>query len=215
MLALLFLLAREHRPEHRIETIEDSNFSSSKNALDAQGWELDPASRVNSVLVKLKGPNPGPSTFVLTEDEINAWAQVAIQSKKRLGIQALVLDLRDGGKFQAEATINMDEVLLESLSVQLFQDLLKGDQNLVVIGSLSCSQGKGTAAVKEAHINDVLIPAFLVDAVIGYLSQNQPPHLDLTEPFDLPFGIQKVRILAGRVVIVTYPPMTEAPSRRP
>ena len=166
-------------------------------------YGTDPASQVNRVLEQLKNPKHEAvqETFILTQDEVNAWASVAMGSKKRLGVQSLVLNFSNGGQFQAETRINMDEVELEGLGIQLFQALLSGDQEFVVDGKLTCSEGRGTATVQQAHINDVAIPAFLVDAVIGYLTQNQPPHVDLTKPFELPFGIQDIRIVEGRMII--------------
>ena len=166
-------------------------------------YGTDPASQVNRVLEQLKNPKHEAvqETFILTQDEVNAWASVTMGSKKRLGVQSLVLDLRDGGQFQAKTRINMDEVELEDLGIQLFQALLSGDQEFIVAGKLTCSEGRGTATVQQAHINDVAIPAFLVDAVIRYLTQNQPPHVDLTKPFELPFGIQDIRIVEGRMII--------------
>ena len=163
----------------------------------------DPASRVNQVLEQLKNPKQQAvrETFILTQDEVNSWSSIAIGSKKRLGVQSLLLDFREGGQFQVQTCLNMGEVEVQGFSIQLFQALLRGDQEFVLEGRLSCAQGRATATVQRALINDVPIPKILVDAVIGYLSQKQPPHLNLSQPFNLPFGIQDIQIVEGRVII--------------
>ena len=72
-------------------------------------WPQDGASKVNEVLVKLKTPKQGSKVevFVLDEADLNAFAEAAIQSKKRLGVQKVELDLKGAGRFQGTALINM------------------------------------------------------------------------------------------------------------
>ena len=73
-------------------------------------WAQDGASKVNEVLVKLKTPKQGSEveTFV-QETDLNEFVEAAIESKKRLGVQKVELNLQGAGRFQGTALINMDD----------------------------------------------------------------------------------------------------------
>ncbi|MGH9342097.1 MAG: hypothetical protein ACRD1R_21555 [Acidobacteriota bacterium] len=158
------------------------------------------ASKVNQVLTQLK-ESTGRQTYVLTESEINAFAAAAIESKKRLGVKKVVFDLKPGGKFTATAQINMDDVELTGLTFRMFQALLSGTQTLQAQGKFSADKGRGLYELESASFNSITVPAFLVNAVLSYLSKRQPPHIDITEPFDLPYGVRQVSITSNRLTI--------------
>lgn len=163
----------------------------------------DGASRVNEVLVKLKEPKKGKSleTYILTEQEVNSFADAAIQSKKRLGIMKVSFDLKPG-TFFTTALINMDDVKLSGFAFRMFKAVLSGTQRLEAEGKLLNTGGKGSYEVQSARFNNIPVPAFVVNAVIGYLGQRQPPHIDVTEPFTWPYGIRDVKIVTDKVVVI-------------
>lgn len=161
------------------------------------------ASNVNDVLVKLKTPKKGTAleTYILTEADINAFTEVAIQSKKRLGVKKVAFDLRPGA-FHTKALINMEEVQLTGFSVRMFKAVLSGVQTLEAEGRFVNSGGKVSYQVESARFNNIPVPAWLVNSVIGYLGQKQPPHIDITEPFDWPYGIRDVKVVQDKVVVI-------------
>ena len=163
----------------------------------------DGASRVNEVLVKLKDSKRSEKqeVFVLTEEELTDFAEVAIQSKERVGVKKLQFDLREGG-FSVKALINMDDVQLTGISFRLFKAVLSGTQTLEAEGKLTTQDGKGIFEVESARLNDISVPAWLVNAIISYLGKKQPPHIDVTEPFDWPYGIREIKLMPDKVVIV-------------
>ena len=167
-------------------------------------WPQDGASKVNEVLVKLKTPKQGSKVevFVLDEADLNAFAEAAIQSKKRLGVQKGELDLKGAGRFQGTALINMDDVELTGSTVRAFKTLLSGTQTLTAVGKITTSKGKGECALESAQVNSIPIPAWLANSVIGYLSSRQPPNVDVSEPFDLPYQIQEVSVTRERLVLI-------------
>lgn len=162
------------------------------------------ASRANEVLVRLKGPKQGlpVERFVLREEEINAWTAVALADKRRLGVRQLSFDFLGAGRFLARVLVDMDEVEVGGIAVALFQAVLSGEQRLEVEGVLEGDKGKARYRVESARFNGISVPAWLAGRVIAYLGKSQPPHVDVTRDFDLPFGVQSVRITPDELVIV-------------
>ncbi len=167
-------------------------------------WAQDGASKVNEVLVKLKTPKQGSKVeiFVLEETDLNEFAEAAIQGKKRLGVQKVELDLKGAGRFEGTALINMDDVELTGFTARAFKAMLSGTQTLIAVGKITTSKGQGTCALESARVNDIPIPAWLANSVIGYLSSRQPPYVDISEPFELPYEVQEVSVTRDKVVLI-------------
>lgn len=172
--------------------------------LPAWSFPAGNASKVNRVLVKLQQPKQGATleSFVLSEADINAFTEVAIQSKKRLGVKKVEFEFRPGGVFYTRALINMDEVELTGFAVRMFKSVLSGVQTLEAEGKLTSLAGKGTYQVQRARFNNIPVPAWLVNSVIGFLGKRQPPHIDVTEPFEWPYGVRDVKVVQDQVVII-------------
>jgi hypothetical protein len=158
-------------------------------------------SRVNQVLVELK-EGKASSRIEISEDDLNAWLAVALDSRRRLGVKSAEVDLRGLNRVRATAVVDMDQVQLEGFSVRLFKAVLSGEQTLVTEGRLEVSRGQGHFQVESASFNGVAVPAWLASSVISYLSSRQPPHVDVTEPFDLPYGLRDLELLSDRAVIL-------------
>lgn len=159
------------------------------------------ASKVNQALVQIR-EGKANGRIELTEADLNAWVQVAVASKERLGVKKVEVDLRGMNRVRATALVNMDDVKLEGFTFRVFRTLLSGEQTLVTDGKLQITNRKATYEVESASMNGVTVPAWLASSVISYLSSKQPPHVDVTEPFDLPYGIRDVQLLQDRAVIL-------------
>ncbi|MDA2930970.1 hypothetical protein MYX84_13675 [Acidobacteria bacterium AH-259-O06] len=162
------------------------------------------ATRVNKVLTELKKPKQGEAAqrFELSEADLNDFALAAIQSKKRLGVKQVVVDLRSGAMIESTALVNMDEVELTGFTARMAKSLLSGTQTLKVLAKLSVENGEGSFEIQSAGMNGISVPVWIVNLVVSYLSKRQPPHIDITEPFNPPYGIKDMRVTANRVVIV-------------
>lgn len=169
-----------------------------------QGWGADGAARVNRLLTRLKQPKNGPASevFTLSEADLNDFARAVLAGRKRLGVQTVQIDLQKNGRIDGTAVVNMDKVRLEGFAVSMFRAALSGTQVLRTRGKFSVLEGRGLYSIEQASFNGVTVPAWLVESVVGYLGARQPPHLDVTEPFDLPFGIVDVRIEPDKLVLV-------------
>lgn len=162
------------------------------------------ATRINETLVQLQAPKPNNQVqkFLLKETDLNEFIEVAIQSKKRLGVKKIQLDVAEAGRISATATINMDDVKLDNTGVWLFKKFLSGTQVLKAEGKIVRNRNKARYELEKAEFNGVWVPAWLASAVVSFVGKNQPPHIDITEDFDLPYGITGLAFHSDSVEIV-------------
>jgi hypothetical protein len=166
----------------------------------------DQVLKVSAVFGELQQPKPkdkGPQqTFVLTEKDLNDWAAFAMKSKKRLGVQSIQIKLQDRGAFHTTARINMNDVKLEGFAFRMFKSVLYGTQTLEADGLLTAQNGKARYEVQKASFNSIWVPAWLVNSVIGYLGSKQPPNIDITEEFQIPYEVKEIRVLRGKLEVI-------------
>jgi hypothetical protein len=159
---------------------------------------------VEELIARLMVPKQGNETqeFELGEKEANAWAAEAIAKQPKLGVKSLDVDFREPNTIATEVVVNMDQVELGGYTATLIGSSLSGFQTLEVVGQLEVREGKGQYSVETAMLNGVAVPAWLANTILSYLSKNQPPNVDVTEPFSLPYGISSVRLTPDTIVIV-------------
>ncbi|GAB4244968.1 MAG: hypothetical protein Kow00109_20940 [Acidobacteriota bacterium] len=161
------------------------------------------ASKVNEVIVQIKNTadKGSPLHLEVREADLNAWVAIVAESRPELGVKQTRVELLGDDRLRAAAEVDMDQVKLEGLSVQLFRTVLSGVQRLEVEGRLECSDGQARYVLERASLNGVALPAWLATQVLSYLSSHHSGGVDVTEPFDLPYGIRDVSIVPGKVVI--------------
>ncbi len=79
--------------------------------------------------------------------------------------------------------------------------VLSGTQVLKAEGKIVRNRGKARYELENAEFNGVWVPAWLASAVVSFVGKNQPPHIDITEDFDLPYGITGLVFYSDRVEI--------------
>ncbi len=158
---------------------------------------------IEELLAKLKVPKQGNETqeFELSEKEANAWAAEAIAKQPKLGVKSLDVDFREPNIIATEVVVDMDQVELGGYTATLLGSTLSGLQKLEVVGNLEVREGKGQYTVETAMLNGVSVPAWLANTILSYLSKNQPPNVDVTEPFSLPYGISGLRLTQNTIII--------------
>lgn len=161
------------------------------------------ASKVNEVIVQIKesADEATPLQLEVQEADLNAWIRVVAESRPELGVRKTEVELLGGDRLRAAAEVDMDQVRLEGLSVQVFRTVLSGVQRLEVEGKVDCHEGRGRYILERARLNGVAVPVWLATQVLSYLSSHHSGGIDVTEPFDLPYGIRKVTIVPGKVLI--------------
>ena len=167
-----------------------------------------PANRVEQVLQDLEASSDSPSNrakrYALTEEELNAYLAQRLREKPDPAIRGISVRLGDG-VFTTLATFNPDGMkpAEEDWAGQLFQGLFRGEQNLEITGQLATKAGEGAYQVQEARLSGVSIPPALVISILAPAGKKLDPPFDPTQPFQLPYGIQRIEVETGKVSIFT------------
>lgn len=166
------------------------------------------AEKVEGILQELEtnhesGKVPA-KTYVMTQPELNAYVKAKLQEQDRKGVEDFSIQLKQG-TFVTLMIVNMDEVELkgDSMTLNLFKALLSGNQTLEVEGRLVTENGMGNYTVERARLNNMPVPASLVNMILSSVGKRQDPPFDPTEPFEMPYSIKNVTITTGQVAIRT------------
>ena len=161
-------------------------------------------SRVESVIEELEnGAAPGREYKIL-EDDLNAYLKAEMKKNQHPAVQDIAVRFHEGS-FTTRMQVDMDQVELkdQSMTAGLLSSLMTGVQVIQVEGTLKTKNGTGTYATRKAWLNDVPVPATLVDSLLSRIGQKNEPPFDPTEPFKMPYKIKEVILKAGQVQLLT------------
>ena len=159
---------------------------------------------MHDVLAELQKPKTSkkPESWRLKEEDVNQFVDAALASKKRIGLRKLRFEFDQSGALGATAVINMNDIKLEGFAIRAFKTMLSGTHTLKTKGRLLVKNAKGVFEIDKASFDDVWVPAWFASSVIAFAGRKQPPHIDITEEFSLPYGISDVRITGGQAEII-------------
>jgi hypothetical protein len=80
--------------------------------------------------------------------------------------------------------------------------LLGGTHNLFVKGRLSGDHREGKFDLDQVKVDGIPVPKILIHTLIKKYVKPKHPDVDLDEPFDLPWRIDRITIEQGKATIV-------------
>jgi hypothetical protein len=84
----------------------------------------------------------------------------------------------------------------------ILDTLVGGTHNLFLKGRLSGAAGRGKFDLEEVRVDGIPMPMILIETIFKKYVQPRYPDADLKEPFDLPWGIEEIRIGQEKATIV-------------
>jgi hypothetical protein len=81
--------------------------------------------------------------------------------------------------------------------------LVGGTHSLFLKGKLTGQQSNGKFDLKEIRVDGIPVPTILIQTLFKKYVKPKYPDADLNEPFDLPWGIEELKLEPGKAV-VTY-----------
>ena len=81
--------------------------------------------------------------------------------------------------------------------------LMGGTHSLFVEGRLEAEEGRGKFELRGVRVDGLPVPIVLVEALIDRFVTPRYPKVDLDEPFDVPWGVEKV-VLSPSLATITY-----------
>jgi hypothetical protein len=80
--------------------------------------------------------------------------------------------------------------------------LMGGTHNLSLKGGFVAKESRGKFDLKEVRVDGIPVPNVLIQALIKKYVNPKYPEVDLNEPFDMPWGIEELKIEQGKANVV-------------
>ena len=80
--------------------------------------------------------------------------------------------------------------------------LMGGTHNLFVKGQFIGHQGRGKFDLREVRVDGIPVPNVLIQALIKKYVNPKYPEVDLNQPFDMPWGIEELKLELGKANVV-------------
>ena len=132
--------------------------------------------------------------FRLTEAEVNEYADYALKSTPRPGLQSVTIKLFPNNYYSTFTVIDFDAVerFKPGTIPALLRPVLSGRKSIWVDCRVQAQNGVATFTIEKAYFGSIRLPAFFVQKMIEVLAARQPEHYDTSKPVPLPFGLRNV-----------------------
>ena len=133
-------------------------------------------------------------SFRLTEAEVNEYAEHALRTKPRPGLQSLTIKLFPNNYYSTFTVIDFDAVekWKPGTIPMLLKPVLSGRKSIWVDYRVPAQHGFATFSVEKAYFGSIRLPAIFVQKMIEVIAARQPEHYDTSKPVPLPMGLRKV-----------------------
>jgi hypothetical protein len=84
----------------------------------------------------------------------------------------------------------------------LVDTLIGGTHNLFVKGKLVGDQGAGKFDLEEIRVDGIPVPKVLIETLFNKYVKPKYPDADLKEPFELPWGIEQLKLEPTKATVV-------------
>jgi hypothetical protein len=141
----------------------------------------------------------------VSDAEVNAYLRYLAGPQIPVGIAEPDLRGVGNGRVTGRAIVDLDAVRTQKQRGWLDPlGYLTGRLPITAVGTLTTSKGVGRFQLESAEISSVTIPKSLLQELLTYYSRTpeNPAGINMDEPFELPSGIQEIRIGQGTAVIV-------------
>ena len=84
----------------------------------------------------------------------------------------------------------------------IVDSLFGGTHNLFVKGKLAGENSRGRFDLEEIRVDGIPVPKILIQTLFDKFVKPKYPDADLKEPFDLPYGIEELKLEQGKATVV-------------
>jgi len=153
---------------------------------------LDLFQRLQAAQQKQEKGGAGKVSFELTEQEINEYMVYSLHAIPRPGLESVTVKFFDKNYVTTFTMIDFDAVerWKPGTIPTLLKPVLNGKKSVWVDVRFQAAAGKTTFSIEKAYFNNIRLPAFVVEKVIGVVAARQPEHYDTSRPVPLPFGLR-------------------------
>jgi len=80
--------------------------------------------------------------------------------------------------------------------------LVGGTHDLFLKGRFLAKDSRGKFDLQEVRVDGIPVPNVLIDALVKKYVKPKYPEVDLNEPFDMPYGIEELKLEKGKATVV-------------
>jgi len=174
----------------------------------AFGGSDEAAARVERLFQQLetqsKSPESPPETYVLSEDDLNAFLAVRLRKYDPKGVESVSVVFRQD-RLLVRANVDLSKIVSNRKAPEagLLAALLGGRHQVEVDGVLEVEDGRGQYRLLGLSLDGVPFPPMLLDSLMDRLIEATQLSDDPRKPFTMPYGIKAVTISPGRATIRT------------
>ncbi len=163
-------------------------------------------SKVKRLQAYIANPIPpgkvGSQATTLTESELNSYFDLVLRPQYHPSLKGIRFQVSES-RLRSYALLDFDRLELDSTQILtgLIRKLLSGVHSLTILGGIVSGGGKASFRLDEATFDGVALPNLLVSEIISAVGRKQNPPFDPMQPSALPYGIQRVELHSGRLVV--------------
>lgn len=175
--------------------------SLSLQALPAQNISPELAASCTSKYNALREGSTGAVNF--SEGEINSWLAFDLSSVYPDGVGDVSVQLqRNNAIVLANIDFDRLKVSVPNLLPDLMQYLFTGVHDVRVEGTISGQNGRAEYDITSVTLDEVPVPSFMVEMILTRALRRRFPGKNVGSPFTLPYQIDRLSILPGRIEVV-------------
>lgn len=148
---------------------------------------------------------PGQRPVVIYQREINAYLRFQAASEFPEGVTDPDVALRTGGAVSLGATVDLSAIRDARARGPLDPlRYLSGRLPVSADGRVRTLNGIGRVDIESVSIGGVPMPSSVLSELVRYYSRSDqyPDGIDVTEPFELPYGVTELQVEHEQVVVV-------------
>ena len=141
---------------------------------------------------------PGSTRVEVSEVELESYLLYSLKEDIPAQVDSADVQL-------AQDTVALDTQITFSSNATgnpVFDALVGGTHNLFVKGKLVAREHRGKFDLLEVRVDGIPVPNVLIQSLMKRYVQPKYPDVDLNEPFDMPWGIQELKLEQGKAIVI-------------
>ncbi len=145
-------------------------------------------------------PADAARTIVASEIELESFVLFAMEDDIPAKVDHVDVEIEPG---LVSAATQLTFVAEEASGNPILDFLIGGTHSLFVQGRLEAKGGRGKFDLRSVRVDGIPVPTLIVEALVDRYVTPKYPKVDLSEPFDIPWGIEEL-VLTSNLVTITY-----------
>jgi hypothetical protein len=140
----------------------------------------------------------GSSRVQLSEAELESYLIYSLQDDIPAKVDSATVDL-------AQDTVGLDAQLTFAANATgnpMVDALVGGTHNLLFKGKLVADHARGKFDLQEVRVDGIPVPNIFIQTLFKKYVKPKYPEADLNEPFDMPWGIEELKLQPGKATVV-------------